>query len=61
MTTEYRIIFSMTFDNAEDRDVWYSKVKTSILNAKVSSAAYKRADLTKDDYFISEKSSEQIV
>jgi hypothetical protein len=60
MKTEFRIIFTMTFDNAVDRDAWAAKIKNAIGNAKLTSSAYIRADLTKDDYMIQGRDSEAV-
>ena len=60
MTTEYRIILTAIFDNAADRDTWSGKVKTAFVNAKPTSLAYKVAHMTKDDYQIPDRSTEEL-
>jgi hypothetical protein len=54
MATEYRIVMTATFNNAADRDAWYTKVKTAWQNAKATSPVYKAANMTKDDYEVPE-------
>ena len=60
MRQEYRIIFTMTFDNMADRDEAYTKIKTAIVNQKVNLPAYRQAHLTKDDYPVPEPLTEGI-
>ncbi len=54
MKTEFRIMATMTFDNAADRDTWFTAIKTAVVNAKPSKPPYKRADMTKDEYSVQE-------
>ena len=54
MTTEYRITATMTFNNAADRDAWYTAIKTAVINAKPSKPAYIKANMTKDEYLVHE-------
>jgi len=60
MRTEYRIIATMTFDNAVDRDAWYTAIKTTVVAAKPSKPAYRQANMTKDDYLVGEPATEAI-
>jgi hypothetical protein len=59
MRQEYRIIFTMTFDNDSERDDAYAKIKTAITNQKAS-INYRQAHMTKDDYPVPEPSTEAI-
>lgn len=59
-TTEYRIILTATFDNATDRDTWYTKIKNAFVSAKPTSPSYKIAHATKDDYVIADRSTEEL-
>jgi hypothetical protein len=54
MKTEYRIIFTATFDTAAERDKAYDSLKTAIVSTVKTAAIYKRADMTKDEYSIPE-------
>jgi hypothetical protein len=60
MRLEYRIIATMTFDNPEDRQVWYDAIKTAVINAKPSKPAYRQAHMTKDEYNVPEPLTEAI-
>ncbi len=60
MIIEYRIILTATFDNAADRDTWAGKVKTAFVNAKSTSPAFKVAHMTKDDYQIPGRDTEEL-
>lgn len=51
MKTEYRIIFTATFDTAAERDGFYTKLKTGLASVKVGSTVT-RADMTRDEYQI---------
>jgi len=57
MVIEYRVIFTMTFNSAADRNTAYDYLKTTTVPGLVAAAqgagiTIKRADMTKDDYFI---------
>lgn len=54
MTSEYRIIFTATFATAVERDKAYDVLKTAVVGAVKTSATFKRADMTKDDYNIAD-------
>ncbi len=54
MKTEYRVIFTATFDTAAERDKMYASLKTQLLDVIRLSATAKRADITRDDYAIAE-------
>ena len=60
MRTEYRIIWTMTFDNPTDRDIWYTASKTSINSLKAGNPAYRASAMTKDDYTVIEPATETI-
>jgi len=60
MRTEHRIIATMTFDNATDRNTWYDAIKTAVINAKPSKPAYRQAHMTKDEYMVPEPATEAI-
>ena len=51
MKTEYRMIFTATFDTATERDKAYASLKSAIASIKTS-ATFKRADMSKDEYSI---------
>ncbi len=54
-SSEYRIIFTATFSSAAERDKAYAALKTLVTNAAfTSSAMFKRADMTRDDYAVSD-------
>ena len=50
MRTEYRIIFTATFETIEEREKMYSSLKTQILDVVKLSGMAKRADMTRDEY-----------
>jgi hypothetical protein len=52
MKTEYRIIFTATFDTAAERDKAYDSLKGSVVATTSKAAITKRADMTKDEYII---------
>ena len=54
MKTEYRIIYTATFDTAAERDKAYDSLKALVLNTASKVATYKRADMTKDEYPVPE-------
>lgn len=59
MTSEYRIIFTLTFNTANDRNVAYNYLKNTTVPGLVAAASaaritIKRADMTKDDYLIAD-------
>ncbi len=60
MKIEYRIIMTATFDNATDRDTWAAKMKTSFIDTKSTSPSYLVAHLTKDDYQLPERNTEEL-
>ena len=59
MRTEYRILFTMTFDNSTERDSAYAKLKTAITTSKTT-ITYRQAHMTKDEYNVPEPSTEAI-
>lgn len=61
MTTEYRIILTATFSSEAERDKAYNSLKTVIASTVSKVAAYKRADLTKDSYFIPDQATERVI
>lgn len=60
MTTEYRIIFTATFNTMAERDKAYTALKANIATL-ATTATFKRADMTKDDYNIQEAPSTEKV
>ena len=60
MKTEYRIIFTSTYDTIEERDKAAIMLKTVIPDFAAAGLA-KRADITKDDYFISDSQTEKVI
>lgn len=60
MTTEYRIILTATFNNAAARDTWAGKVKTAFVTAVSTSPAFKKAHITKDDYQLADRDTEEL-
>lgn len=63
MKTEYRIIFTATFETAAERDKAYTAISNVVGGAAFKAAAmFKRADLSKDDYTIpEERTSVQVI
>lgn len=60
MLAEYRIILTATFVSAAERDAAYSDLKAKFLDFVQAGGKLKRADGTKDDYFIPEAVTEKI-
>jgi len=54
MKTEYRIIITATFDTIAERDKAYNAIKTEITVSLKNSAVFKRADMKKDEYMITD-------
>ena len=54
MTTEYRLIFTATFDTATERDKAYDSLKQQAIGITAKAAIAKRADMTKDEYQLAE-------
>ena len=53
MLAEYRLILTGTFIAAADRDACYTSLKTQIQTYNTNNPGkLKRADMTRDDYFI---------
>jgi hypothetical protein len=67
MIIEYRVIFTMTFNSAADRNMAYDYLKGTTVPGLVAAAAgagitIKRADMTKDDYMIPDANvSEKVI
>jgi hypothetical protein len=61
MTSEYRIILTATFATSEERDKMYAVLRDQMLNVVKDSGIAKRADMTKDDYFIPDQVTEKII
>jgi hypothetical protein len=63
MSNEFRIILTATFIDAAKRDGAYSALKTTLINYAAShSGDLKRADITRDDYFIADaNATEKII
>jgi len=59
--TEYRVIFTATFNTEAERDKCYDSLKTSVASTVAKAATYKRADMTKDEYMVPNNSTERIV
>ena len=54
MKSEYRIIFTATFDTIVERDKAYNAMKTAVAGSLKDSAVFKRADMKKDEYMITD-------
>jgi hypothetical protein len=63
MKTEFRIIFTATFDTAAERDKAYDSLKAGIAASISKAATFKRADMTKDEYNIQDNptTSEKVI
>jgi proline dehydrogenase len=61
LKTEYRIILTATFETAEERDKMYSVLKDKMLTEIKEAGIAKRADMTKDDYFIPDQVTEKVI
>jgi hypothetical protein len=66
MTTEYRIIFTFTFNAESDRDTAYTYLKNTtvpglVAAANAASITIKRADMTKDEYLIQDANTTEKV
>lgn len=55
MTTEYRITLTATFATAAERDKAYVALKAAVATSIASTATFKRADMTKDEYNVQEE------
>jgi hypothetical protein len=53
-------MFTMVFDVQADRDTWYTKIKSALINAKASSPPYVIANFQKDEMDIADTSSEMV-
>ena len=53
MKTEYRVIFTATFDDTTNRDKFYDQLKAALTSVK-SGVVAKRADMTRDEYPVPE-------
>jgi hypothetical protein len=62
MKTEYRIIFTATFNTVTERDKAYTALKLKVTELR-DSALFKRADMTKDEYPVPdvETSTEKVI
>ena len=54
MKTEYRIIFTATFDTVDERDKMYVALKDGVVGTISKAGIAKRADMTKDEYAVPE-------
>ena len=52
MKTEYRLIYTATFDTLAERDKAYDNLKAFVSATASKAAVYKRADMTKDEYLV---------
>jgi hypothetical protein len=62
MKTEYRIIFTATFDTLAERDKMYVALKDGVVGTISKAGIAKRADMTKDEYQLNEPTvSEKVI
>jgi len=62
MISEFRLILTGTFVNAADRDACFSSLKTQIQTYNTNNPGkLKRADMTRDDYFIADANATEKV
>jgi hypothetical protein len=63
MISEFRLILTGTFTAAADRDACYNSLKTQVQGyATANPGKLKRADMTRDDYFIADaQATEKVV
>ena len=63
MLAEYRLLMTATFNVMADRDAAYAAMKTQIQTyATNNPGKLKRADMTRDDYFIADaQATEKVV
>jgi hypothetical protein len=63
MLAEYRMIITATFNASVDRDAAYTSMKNQIQTyATNNPGKLKRADMTRDDYFIADaQATEKVV
>ena len=63
MLAEFRLIITATFNNVSDRDAAYTALRTQISNYNTANPAkLKRADMTRDDYYIPDaQATERVV
>lgn len=55
MSIEFRIILTATFTTAAQRDAAYTALRTAMTNyAATRPGDLKRADMTRDDYYIAD-------
>lgn len=60
MAQEFRFIFTGTFETAAERDKAANWIKNQVATLGAA-AAFKRADLVRDDYPIQETISEKVI
>jgi hypothetical protein len=62
MTSEFRLILTGTFVNAADRDACYTALRSQITTYNTNNPGkLKRADMTRDDYFIADANATEKV
>ena len=62
MISEYRVVITATFNSAVDRDAAYNAIKNQVQGYNTSNPGkIKRADMTRDDYFIPDGSGTEKV
>lgn len=61
MKQEYRIILTATFETPEEREKMYQALKEQMLSVVKNSGIAKRADMTRDDYFIQDPMTEKVI
>ena len=62
MISEFRLILTGTFVNAADRDACFASLKTQIQTYNTNNPGkLKRADMTRDDYFIADANATEKV
>ena len=60
MATEFRMIFTATFESAAERDKFYTNIMDVLPTIKAS-VDVTRADMTKDSYEVNPRITEQVI
>lgn len=62
MNIEYRVIATATFATAAERDAFAAIIRTQFKNWKAThEGVAKRADITRDEYYIPTQESERVI
>lgn len=61
MATEYRLVFTATFDDEADRTIVAEALKSKLVTVKTLTPSIKKADLRSDEYEVRTPITENLI